>query len=313
MSQLKSQRRKKILNVCFLVNKDVLYCKYTRGRSFMKIDLHCHTTASDGIYSPSDVVRLSRQADVSHIAIADHDTLSGIEEAVQCGKSCNISVIPCMEFSVDHHGGDFHLLGYFVDHTNTALLTEVDRLRQTRELRIPLIVERLQAAGIDITAADVAVEAGGGAPGKPHVARALIKKGIVATFDDAFSRYLTHGAPGDVPKEKISAETAFESIQRAGGVAVCAHPVSLGYGKEELVSFIKKMISLGLAGIECYSNMHSDDDVSMYCDIARSFSLAITGGSDFHGDKAEHLGEYGSGRLIPASCVDELYSLKRTT
>lgn len=277
----------------------------------MKVDLHCHTTASDGIYTPSDLVKKARGESISCIAIADHDTIDGIEPALAAGSACNVSVIPAIEFSIEHRGGDFHLLGYYINHNDSSIRDEADRIRKTRELRIPRMVEGLRSAGIDITEKDVLDESSGSAPGKPHVARALLKKGIVSSFDEAFDQYLSPGKPGDISKEKISPEDAFSCIKKAGGVAVCAHPGSLGYTPAETLAFLRKMIPLGLSGLECYSNMHSDNDVREYISIARALSLAITGGSDYHGDKGEALGEYGKGRIIPASCFDELSDLRR--
>jgi predicted metal-dependent phosphoesterase TrpH len=277
----------------------------------VKIDLHCHTTASDGICAPSDLVKRARTEKLSCIAIADHDTIDGIEPALAEASRCDVSVIPSIEFSVEHKGGDFHLLGYYIDHRNSTILGETERFRKIRERRIPRMVEGLRNAGIDITEDDVLEESSGSSPGKPHVARALMKKGIVANFDEAFERYLSSGKPGDIPKEKISLENAFSCIKEAGGIAVCAHPASLGFTPAETLSFLRKLIPLGLSGLECYSNMHTDNDVREYIAIARALSLVITGGSDFHGDKGEALGEYGKGRTIPSSCLEELAGLHR--
>jgi 3',5'-nucleoside bisphosphate phosphatase len=274
------------------------------------IDLHSHTTASDGIFSPTKLVKKACDENIRTIAIADHDTVGGVDEAVAEGKKCGLQVIPAIEFSIDYPHGDFHLLGYYVDCHDANFLSGVAKIREARERRIPKIVEHLRASGLDITESEVVEESGGGSLGKPHVARVLVRKKYASSIEDAFDRFLGSGKAGDVPKEKVTAEQGLEMILSAHGIAVCAHPVSLGLPDSDLKKFLGKYIPIGLAGMECYSNMHSDDLVKRYCAIADSLSLFITGGSDFHGDKDEALGYYGEKRIVPALCAENLESFR---
>jgi hypothetical protein len=271
------------------------------------IDLHCHTTASDGILTPASLIDRAVLSGVSLISVADHDCIDGIAEAAARAYECGIELIPCVEFSVAWKGGDFHLLGYGVDVMNPALISAFEKLRMIRENRIPLIVSRLAAAGVDIDLSEVESEAKKAIPGKPHVARVLIRKGFVRNFDEAFGVWLGDGKPGDVPKDKLSPEEAFDLIRCAKGTAVMAHPKSLNLPDSgSFETFLQKFIPMGLSGVEVYASMHSDDEVSFYLSAVRKYSLAATGGSDFHGDKDETLGCYGSGRIIPESSLTEL-------
>jgi predicted metal-dependent phosphoesterase TrpH len=272
-------------------------------------DLHCHTSASDGLLTPAALIRKALDEGIGIIAIADHDTIEGIGEAVFEGKKTGVKVIPACEFSIDYGPGDFHLLGYGIDCGNIELDRALSRIKTIRENRIPLMVERLAATGIDITAEEVFEEARGGSPGKPHLARVLVRKGFARSFAHAFDAYLGMGKPGDVPKEKIPVESAVSLIKNAGGIAVCAHPVSLELKRDATEHFLKNLFSLGIAGVEAYANMHDDDDVGAIIGMAERIGLIVTGGSDYHGDKGEILGCYGGGRRIPEKCSRDLLSL----
>lgn len=281
-------------------------CLFSMRLIIMKVDLHCHTTASDGILSPASLVRRCVEEKVSVCAIADHDTIAGIYEASQEGKSSGVDIIGACEFSVKSAHGDFHLLGYGIDPGNPRLVSELQRIKSVREKRIPMIVEKLRESGVMIDADEVFAEAKGGAPGKPHVARILVKRGYADDFEIAFTTYLGKGAPGNVPKEKIDPELAFELIRESGGIAVCAHPKSLGISCEDTERYLSRYIPLGLKGIEVYANMHSPEDVLCYIDMTARLGLFTTGGSDFHGDKNESIGFYGQGRPVPESCARSL-------
>ncbi|HNX59976.1 MAG TPA: PHP domain-containing protein [Spirochaetota bacterium] len=274
----------------------------------MKVDLHCHTTASDGILSPASLVKRCADEKVSVCAIADHDTIDGIIEARSAGDAAGVHVIAACEFSVRCPHGDFHLLGYGIDTGNARLAAELTRIKNVRAKRIPMIVDKLRECGVTIDAEEVFREAKGGAAGKPHVARVLVKRGYAEDFESAFEKYLGNGAPGNVPKEKIDPDVAFELIKESGGVAVCAHPKSLGLSYDDIAAYLKEFIPLGLRGIEAYANMHSPEDVLMFIDMTDSLGLFTTGGSDFHGDKNEVIGFYGGGRPVPESCARSLLS-----
>jgi predicted metal-dependent phosphoesterase TrpH len=269
-------------------------------------DLHCHTTASDGILSPSALIDMAASAGVSLLAVADHDCVDGLFSACERAQECGVRLITALEFSVEWQGGDFHLLGYGIDPENEELLAGLRRLRLIRETRVPVIVDRLCAAGVPLTLEEVMAEAAGAVPGKPHVARALVRKGLADDFAQAFDLWLSKGKPGNVPKEKIPPAEAFKLIHKAGGVAVVAHPVTLGLPRPQFGEFLGRFIPEGLAGIEAYAEMHTDDDVLLYLSAASHAGLFVTGGSDFHGDKNERLGCYGSGRVIPDVCGKNL-------
>jgi len=274
------------------------------------IDLHCHTTASDGLVSPSNIIRQAAIEGISLIAIADHDTVNGLEEAFESAKKEDVSFIPAVELSVDCEKGDFHLLGYGIQYRNQSLRTKLEELKHIREERIMRIVDKLNQARVQITQSDVQNEITGAAPGKPHVARVLVSKGYAPDVQTAIITYLNKGKPGYVRKEKIRPEDAFELIKCAGGVAVLAHPASLNReSHDEYIQIIQRYISMGLAGIEVYSNIHNNEDVKFFSDIARQYNLIATGGSDFHSNNGERLGYYGACRPIPTSCSRDLLRL----
>jgi 3',5'-nucleoside bisphosphate phosphatase len=274
------------------------------------IDLHCHTAASDGVMAPSRLIKHAIQEGIHVLAIADHDTVNGIEEAIQAAKGTAVRFVPAIELSVDFPPVDSHLLGYGIDHKNEDFLRQLARLKSIREARIPRIVEGLNKAAVELTAEDVKEISRSGAPGRPHVARALVKKGYAPDVNSAIRTYLVRGKPGYVPKEKINLATAFKLIKNAGGWPVLAHPASLKCGDPgEFNRVIASCIPHGLIGIEVYATIHEDEDVEMFSEIAMRNNLIATGGSDFHGDKEERLGYYGKGRIIPDSCASSLLHL----
>ncbi len=271
------------------------------------IDLHCHTTASDGLVSPADIIRMAAKEGISVLAIADHDTVEGLDEAAQAAQHEGIRFLPAIELSVSHPTGEFHLLGYGIHHQNRAFREKLAQLKSIREDRILRIVERLNRVGVLITPEDVANESNGAAPGKPHVARALMKKGYAPDIHYALRTYLDKGAPGYVPKEKLSPEAALNLIQSVGGLPVLAHPKSLKLGDyREYDRTIQGLAGQGIAGIEVYATMHDTQDVKFFRELARRHHLIETGGSDFHGDNGGRLGYYGFPRLIPESCSQAL-------
>lgn len=274
------------------------------------VDLHCHTTASDGILTPSNIIRQATAEGISVMAIADHDTVNGLDEAFQTATKRGLCLIPAIELSVAYEDGIFHLLGYGIQHENQDFKDKLIQLKRIREERVLRIIEKLKHVGVELTLDDVRNELNGDAPGKPHVARALVKKGYATDVNAALKKYLNRGAPGYVPKEKIHPESAFELIRSAGGFPVLAHPKSLNCESyKEYDRFIQRCENLGLAGIEVYAGIHDDEDVEMFSGIAKQHKLITTGGSDFHGDNGRRLGYYGEGRPIPESCSQSLLQL----
>ncbi len=272
-----------------------------------KIDLHTHTTASDGLLSPSALVDRAVAEGVSALVIADHDTTGGIEEAVNHAKNLNIDIIPGIEFSIDYEDGTFHLLGLMIDYKHEELNARVNRLVELRATRAERIVEDLNDKGYTISFDEVLKEADGAAIGKPHVARVLVRHGYAPSFQDVFKKFLEPGMPGHAPKEKIYFEESLELIKKAGGIPVLAHPASLNFESfDAFEEALKGYVAAGLEGLEAYAEMHTPDDAKVYAALAEKYNLIVTGGSDFHGDKKEELGFYQPGELIPESCYTSL-------
>ncbi len=270
------------------------------------IDLHTHTTASDGRKKPSDLVDYACEQGVAVMALTDHDTVAGVAPALERARGRNLRLIPGVEFSIDFASGTFHMVGLNIDHADVELVAVTRDLAMKRDTRALRMVEDLARHGLDITAEEVIAEAAGGVTGKPHIARVLVRKGYVTSFDAVFKNYLEKGLPGYVPKEKISCARALEVIRGAGGVSVLAHPASLNLdGADAYGRFIAELKENGLAGIEVFADMHSPEDVSLFSGLARKHSLFMSGGSDYHGDRDEKLGHY-NGKVIPFEIYDSL-------
>ena len=280
------------------------------------IDLHTHTTASDGTYTPSELVELAKKTDLKAIAITDHDTINGVSEAIEAGKDLGVEVIAGTELSIEYplpENGHMHLLGLFVDIKNPELISGLEYLRKKRDERTPKILKILNAHGISITEKEVLQEAGEGSVGRPHIARIMLKKGYVKSIKEAFERYLKKGAIAYVPKEKFEITHAINLILNSGGIPILAHPVTLKLSDEELESHIEKLKSLGLKGIEVYYSTHTEQDTIAYLKLADKFNLLISGGSDFHGkNKPDIRLGTGKGNLrIPYTIVEQLKEFLR--
>jgi 3',5'-nucleoside bisphosphate phosphatase len=248
------------------------------------IDLHVHTTMSDGTLSPEEVVGYALKRGLRAIAVTDHDTIAGIVPAQAAAANSNLEVIPGVEISTQWPSGIMHILGYFVRPEDPDLLACLAWLSRGRRERIPLILAKLRDNGVHITEQDVAEEAVGGVPGRPHVANVMLRKGHVNTRQDAFDRYLKKGAPAYVVKIKLEPEKAIQAIAKAGGVPVLAHPYSLRQDDPgRLSEIVNQLLTWGLRGIEAYYSQHTREQTETYLTLASSFGLTVTGGSDFHG------------------------------
>jgi len=271
------------------------------------IDLHCHTTASDGIKTPSELIDFAISRNVGVLAITDHDTVAGLDEALLHAAGKNFVLIPGIEFSIDYQGGSFHLVGLHIDHNYSPLIVKTTYLQEVRDKRALRIVEDLETHGIDISVEDVMRESEGGALGRPHVARALVKNGYANNITEVFRKYLVKGKPGYIKKEKITLNDAVSLIHGAGGISVIAHPVSLNY--KSLVEFeaiLRKFRENGVEGIEVYSSMHKPSDVSDFLKLAKKYNMIVSGGSDFHGDKDEQIGYYHPSKPIPYEIYENI-------
>ena len=255
------------------------------------VDLHLHTTASDGVLSPSRTVRYAEGKGLKAIAITDHDTIDGNAEALKEGAKFDLEVIPGVEISAQFDLGSMHILGFFIDMGNKAMKERLSLLQETRAKRNPQIVEKLRALGVEISYDEVLQASGGGQVGRPHFAQVMLKKGYVNTMQEAFDRYLGNGAPAYVDKFRFNPEEAMGLIREARGISVLAHPFTLHIpSPHQLNALLAELVQLGLMGIEVYYPEHTDDQISLYKDLAEKHGLLVTGGSDYHGieaDKAE--------------------------
>ena len=249
------------------------------------VDLHSHSTASDGTLSPAEVVRLAVEIGLSALALTDHDTIAGVEEAGREAKRLNLDFLPGIEISAEYpQPGTLHLLGYGVDPQSMILRDLTKTLLAGRDSRNPKIIDKLQKLGVSITMDEVAREAGGKVVGRPHIAAILVRKGYVSSIKQAFDKYLAPGGAAYFDKERLSPKKAISMILESGGLPVLAHPIQLRYHNDaELERLIKDLLDLGLAGIEVMHSDHGPELVEKYAALADRYKLLKTGGSDFHG------------------------------
>ncbi len=255
-----------------------------------RADLHLHTSCSDGRLSPSMLVQKAREAGLSALAITDHDTTEGIALAEQAARRWGMEIVPGVELSVTVGGEEVHLLGYFFDPAHPALQASLAAYQQARFRRLEVMLDRLRAEGVVLTAEQVVAAAGSSVPGRPHVARALVAAGYAQSYTEAFQRYLLPGAPGYVPKPAWEVGEAVAVLHEAGGIAVLAHP-----GERLRDRVFRLLLEAGLDGLEVIHPMHGPHLVQHYRQVARDFGLLETGGSDYHGHRPEDdalLGSY---------------------
>jgi predicted metal-dependent phosphoesterase TrpH len=280
------------------------------------IDLHIHSTASDGTFSPSEILQLASRSGLRAIAITDHDTLDGSRQALECGIPATLHFITGVEIStqpaMDWDAiGSLHILGYGIDPRHSELRQTLSKFQQVRIERTHRILDRLRNLGIPLTMEQVAAEVGQGAAGRPHVASAMVKAGAVADIDEAFQKYLRKGCPAYVSKERLDCLQAFELIRAAGGIPVLAHPSLIPCrSNDELAGLVASLCKIGLKGLEVYYTEHSRQAVALYMALAEKFGLTVTGGSDFHGRLTPHvkMGK-GTGELhVPYALFEYLIS-----
>ena len=241
------------------------------------VDLHVHSTASDGSRAPADVVQEAKRVGLAAIALTDHDTVDGVAEAANAGSAIGVRVVPGVELSAVEGDVETHILGLHLSDT-TELEARLVDLRGMRRTRAERIVQRLNELGVRIAMADVLEQAAGGAIGRPHVARAMIADGWAVDFRDAFDRYLGNGKPAFVSKDRLAVSDAIELIHRAGGLAILAHPAQAGT-RERVQAFV----ALGIDGVEVRHPSHSSEDAARLAALVEHFGLVPSGGSDWHG------------------------------
>jgi 3',5'-nucleoside bisphosphate phosphatase len=241
-------------------------------------DLHLHTQFSDGTFTPEELVERASKLGFAAIALTDHDTVEGCARAAAACAAAQLEFISGTELTAEHADTEVHILAYFVDTQNQPLLTRIAGFQAVRQNRIREMVAALNQLGIPLQAETVFALANCKSPGRPHVARALVKEKLVGNLDEAFERYLKKGRPAWIPKTKMSALEAVELIHQAGGLAVMAHP-----GLNRTDDIIPHLVAAGLDGIECFHTKHSTAMAERYLEFAESYHLLVTGGSDCHG------------------------------
>ena len=248
------------------------------------IDLHTHSSASDGSFTPQEVVELAKAAGLSSFALTDHDTVKGIEAAVaHAEKIGGINVIPGTELSCYEGDREIHIVGLFVDYKNSDFLKALDDLERAREIRNEKMVQKFVDGGIPLTIDELKHGNPGSVITRAHFARVLVEKGICRDKNEAFDKYLGIGCPFYLPKPKVTPEYVIGLIKNAGGTAILAHPYSYKLSKSQVEALIDKLIPAGLDGMECYYSTYDDRQTSELRSIALSKKLLVSGGSDFHG------------------------------
>ncbi len=271
-----------------------------------RVDLHIHSTASDGKLTPAEVVEKAVERGLIFIALADHDTVDGIAPALAAAESFpKLKVIPGVEISTDIPQGEIHVLGYFIDYTDPQLKAALDRFRNSRLKRAQGMVAKLEKLGIAIDWQRVQEIAGGSSIGRPHIAQAMLEKGYIASFKQAFTDYIGRNGPAYVEREKMTPAEAVALIVKAKGLPVLAHPLTAG-DPEAMTLELK---AAGLAGIEAYYDGYTPEEISQLVGLADKYNLIATGGSDYHGldDTETAIG----GTEVPIASVEQLMALAK--
>ena len=253
----------------------------------MTADLHTHSTASDGQYLPGELVRLAKERGMEVLALTDHDTIDGVEAAVNAGETLGLRVLPGVELGAAEYE-NLHILGYCVSTGPSALTALCGKFKAGRDERKFRILEFLREKGCGLTLEEVEERSGGNIIGRPHFAQAMVRRGYVETNREAFDRYLdTEEYHRKVKRFKAEARTCLEAIRSAGGKASLAHPYQMGLGDEELEALVRRLRDWGLDALECYYPKHTPEQTAFYLRLAEKYGLHVTGGSDFHGERVK--------------------------
>ncbi len=273
----------------------------------LRVDLHLHSTASDGRLSPAELVRKAAAEGLAVIALTDHDTVGGIAAAVEATHTFRtLRLIPGIEISTDIAEGEVHILGYFIDYTDVNLLAALEKMRNSRWERGRAMVIRLGELGCPLDWERVLEIAGDGTIGRPHIAQAMLENGYVKSFQEAFEKYIGYDCPAYVEREKVTPPGAVEMVIKAGGLPVLAHPLTVPE-PEKMAARLKKA---GLIGIEAHYKSYTAEDIERLVNIANQHNLIATGGSDFHGINADTETLIG-GVELPEKSVERLFALAR--
>lgn len=269
-------------------------------------DLHLHTVFSDGTYTPVQLISEAVRCGLSAISVVDHDTVEAILPALEIAKKQNIEVLPGIELTAEYEGSEIHILGYLIDFKRKQLLEKLAALKKNRIERIYKITDKLRDIGIKLEPRSIFDIAGDGTVGRLHVARALVKEGLVGSVFEAFKKYIGDKSPAYVLGFRFSPNEAIRLIKDSGGIPVLAHPYIVD--KDDLIF---NLIDLGVMGLEVYYPEHSQSMVNFYLGLAKKYNLLVTGGSDCHGDAKPEV-KIGSIK-IPYDLVDKLKEVQRNT
>lgn len=272
------------------------------------IDLHNHSAFSDGTDTPTELVKLAQSLGLEAVAVTDHDSVEGVDEALAAGWENGVEVVPGIEVSSDYRDNNIHILGYYIDHKDPSMRPVLDWVCQERYERNFLVCRKFQADGIDITMEELERTYPDAILGRPHMAELLMRKGYTSSVKEGFEKYVGKGCPYYMPKLRIPMRRAVEVILNAGGVPVLAHPLQYDYPENEVIEMIEYAKSCGIRGIEAYYSEHSPEDQAWVLKMAERYSLAVTGGSDYHGTRKTHI-RMGTGMgdlAVPAEILPEL-------
>lgn len=279
------------------------------------IDLHVHSTASDGSYSPDKVVELAHNAGLRYFALTDHDTVDGVAQAINKAKEYHdLDVIPGIELSCYYIKREIHIVGLYVDYKDEHFLCELKKLKQAREERNQKMVQNFVDAGIPLTMEELLHGNPNSVITRAHFARVLVEKGICKTKNEAFDKYLGIGCPFYLPKPKVTTEHVMKLITDAGGTPILAHPYSYKFDQNEVNTLLDTLIPLGLGGMECYYSTYDDGQIQELRSIALSKNLLVSGGSDFHGAVKPDI-SIGTGRnnlCIPDRLLEKIWEYRET-
>ncbi|AGB40942.1 putative metal-dependent phosphoesterase, PHP family [Halobacteroides halobius DSM 5150] len=242
------------------------------------IDLHLHTTASDGSFTPTELVTKAKELGFSAIAITDHDTVDGLEEGAKVAREKGIEFVPGIELNTDYQDAEVHVLGYYIDYQQQSLKDKLATLKEARFNRIKKMVNKLNNLGLEIQFKEVTNLADQAALGRVHLAKVMLNKGYVKEWEEAFDQYIGRSAPAYVKRKKLTPFQAIDLIKKAGGIPIIAHPGLVS--RQDLLS---ELVAAGAKGLEAYHTEHNQEEINHYLQLAKEKNLLITGGSDCHG------------------------------
>lgn len=280
----------------------------------MAVDLHSHTYKSDGSLSPSELVKLAKEIGLSAVAITDHDTVDGLDEALSCGNEIGIKVIPGVELSTEYEGKDIHLVGLFIDHKNEVFANKLQEFVDSRILRNQKMCAKLTEAGIPVDYDDLMNHFKESVVTRAHYARYMLEKGYIKSLPEAFERYIGDHSPCYIPREKITPIDGINLILSAGGVPILAHPVLYHMSKDRLDTLVSSLKEAGLIGIEAVYSTYNQGEERDIRVLAKKYDLLLSGGSDFHGAAKPGLNlGTGYGKLyVPDEFLDNIENYKKS-